>query len=351
MADKAYFLLYQNNFPVKGITRSIICDLHKQSYYFITNQFYEILLYLQKNNIQKTLGKYIDLSEKHLKQKLDELIDLELGHYTSSPGSFPEISSTYFTPYEIQDSIIELSQVIIDNADQIFESLNILGCQTLELRGYNDFSLKQLTQILSKVSDTRIRNVEVFLRENQETTINNLKELAGKFQIISALNIHSCKIDNYSNHPSSITFTKKEISSDKCCGFISTESFTINLPFFLEGRKNNSCLNRKISIDQHGNIKNCPSLSKSFGNIIKNKLEDVLLKEGFKEYWGINKEKINICKDCEFRYICSDCRAFLENPNDAYSKPLKCGYDPYKGIWEEWSTNSIKKYAIKYYER
>ncbi len=51
----------------------------------------------------------------------------------------------------------------------------------------------------------------------------------------------------------------------------------------------------------------------------------------------------------EFRYICTDCRAYTENPEDIYSKPLKCGYNSYTNKWEEWSTNSLKLKAIEYY--
>ncbi len=47
--------------------------------------------------------------------------------------------------------------------------------------------------------------------------------------------------------------------------------------------------------------------------------------------------------------MCTDCRAYVEDPNDNLSKPLKCGYDPYTGKWEEWSTNPLKKTAMKHY--
>jgi radical SAM protein with 4Fe4S-binding SPASM domain len=55
----------------------------------------------------------------------------------------------------------------------------------------------------------------------------------------------------------------------------------------------------------------------------------------FKKTWGINKDQISICKDCEFRYICTDCRVFIENKDDIYSKPAKCGYDPYTTKWNQ----------------
>ena len=39
----------------------------------------------------------------------------------------------------------------------------------------------------------------------------------------------------------------------------------------------------------------------------------------------------------------------LEDPEDIYSAPLKCGYDPYTGEWEEWSTNPLKQKTIQFY--
>ena len=40
----------------------------------------------------------------------------------------------------------------------------------------------------------------------------------------------------------------------------------------------------------------------SFGNITEIKLKDVLLINEIKQFWGINKDLIDVCKDCEFRY-------------------------------------------------
>ena len=53
----------------------------------------------------------------------------------------------------------------------------------------------------------------------------------------------------------------------------------------------------------------------------------------FKKVWLINKDQIDICKDCELRYACSDCRAYTVDPEKLNSKPVKCGYDPYQGEW------------------
>ena len=46
------------------------------------------------------------------------------------------------------------------------------------------------------------------------------------------------------------------------------------------------------------------------------------------------KDAIKICQDCEFRHICTDCRAYLDNPKDLYSHPAKCTYNPYQAKWK-----------------
>jgi len=70
-----------------------------------------------------------------------------------------------------------------------------------------------------------------------------------------------------------------------------------------------------------------------YGNIKFDSLLSIPERDDFKKYWDINKSKITICSDCEYRSVCTDCRAYLANPNDMYSKPRKCNYDPYSGTW------------------
>lgn len=76
-------------------------------------------------------------------------------------------------------------------------------------------------------------------------------------------------------------------------------------------------------------------MPQSFGNIKDTTLQEALDQPDFKKYWNVTKDQIEVCKDCEFRYICTDCRAYTEHPENMYAKPLKCGYNPYTCEWEE----------------
>jgi SPASM domain peptide maturase of grasp-with-spasm system len=155
---------------------------------------------------------------------------------------------------------------------------------------------------------------------------------------------------SYFTSSSTVNFTKQNLKISSC-GKVNLEYFDTNLPKVLEAVNHNSCLHKKIAIDIEGNIRNCLSMPQNFGNIKDTRLEEALQHNDFKKYWNLTKDQIEVCKDCEFRYICTDCRAYTERSHinkeglDT-SKPLKCSYNPYTGEWEEWCTNSLKQKAL-----
>jgi hypothetical protein len=75
-------------------------------------------------------------------------------------------------------------------------------------------------------------------------------------------------------------------------------------------------------------------MERSFGNIKDTTLQEAIEKPGFKELWFIHKDQIDVCKDCEFRHMCTDCRCFIKDPGNIYSQPAKCTYNPYICKWE-----------------
>src|SRR5690606_5687364 len=112
-------------------------------------------------------------------------------------------------------------------------------------------------------------------------------------------------------------------------------------------------LHKKVSVDKDGVIRNCPAMPESFGNIIRTSIANVLGNSEITKYWNVTKDMVEICKDCEFRHICTDCRAYTERTHIVsgldISKPLKCGYNPYTNVWSDWSSNPLKNEAIEYY--
>jgi radical SAM protein with 4Fe4S-binding SPASM domain len=69
------------------------------------------------------------------------------------------------------------------------------------------------------------------------------------------------------------------------------------------------CWYGKLAITHDGYILPC-IMAKRFiiGTIKRISLKDVMLNKMTKDYWTLTKDKINICKECEYRYSCHDCR-------------------------------------------
>ncbi len=336
--DNYHFKVFESCKPVKGAKRAVICDLERKSALLITKDLYTIL---QKNKLN-TIGEIKSLYGKDDENTIQEYFDFLLEHEVIflckkyELNLFPEISLEWEIPSIISNAIIDCNKKSSFNFDDIFEELNALGCKDLLLRFYDDIELERLKEILSKIDKTTIENIQLIVKysiafESKENIAKLKTEYSRLASVIVFNSPQNPKLKD-DNSQFDLIYTEDIISPKSHCGFISPKTFRFNFDFYTESLKHNNCLNKKISVDINGNIKNCPSASPSYGNINTTKLSDVLLDDNFKKLWSINKDSVEKCKDCEFRYICSDCRVFTEN-NDLYSKPLHCKYDPYKAKW------------------
>jgi SPASM domain peptide maturase of grasp-with-spasm system len=228
-----------------------------------------------------------------------------------------------------------------------------MGCRYIQIRFFSKLSIATLKEVVAHLETSIIEAIEIFAPYETDKVLKGLIKLMQSSYRIRSFSLFNAP-ENALKYNRSVGFGQivtvtTDVKGPLSCGFISHDYFTTNISTYTESLAHNSCLNRKISIDTEGNIKNCPSMSQSFGNIKDTTLQEALDHPDFKKYWNVTKDQISVCKDCEFRYICTDCRGYIENPEDMYSKPLKCGYNPYTCEWEEWSTNPLKQKAIDYY--
>jgi SPASM domain peptide maturase of grasp-with-spasm system len=347
-ASKKYFKLFANCIITRGFNKSIICDMQRRCYFIIPNELADLLKEYENLLFDEFIKKQTKYSGEDFLSLIDSLINNNIGHFCSDPNDFPNIEMARKTPYLIHDAILEISEMTLTDIEDILESLTLLGCEILELRCYEATPLKGIERILALSANTTIKNIELVIKEseNEPGSIEGLL----KYPVLNAITFHSCAENKARTlNDFRVKYTTQRIDSNLCCGNVSKECFKVNLPFYIDSLKNNSCLSKKISITSNGDIKNCPSLKTAYGNIKNKKLIDAYNDPNFKNLWTISKDEIEVCKDCEFRYICTDCRAFTEDPDNLKSKPLKCGYDPYKGIWFNWKEKPLKTSNINHY--
>ena len=97
----------------------------------------------------------------------------------------------------------------------------------------------------------------------------------------------------------------------------------------------NICWGEQICVLPNGDITPCEmELENIQGNINRQSLTEILLGVGGELSQRLNKDKIEICMDCEYRYACWECRAMSHQlDKKKFSKPLTCMYNPYTGEW------------------
>jgi len=118
---------------------------------------------------------------------------------------------------------------------------------------------------------------------------------------------------------------------------LTSPNFKINKKIFNMSNKNNTCWYGKIVVSTNGDVFPCVfERNIKYGNVKNNSLIDIFNGELTKKYWSYSFENIEMCKDCEYRYACKDCRpvAFAENGNINEKNPY-CSYNPKTGIWEK----------------
>lgn len=340
---KEYFKLYACCIPVKGSKRSLICDIQRNTVKFIPNDLFEIFTTHKNKSVEEIKVFYGKDNHEVVDEYFEFLISKEFGFFTKFPELFPELDLYWDEPAKITNAIIDWNRKSNHDFNGIFKQLEDLGCKHIQIRFFDRIKKNILEEINKYTKQSTIKSIEIALKYDPTLSYNHLEKMCKENLRIFSVFIHSApeyqiksvlkSKKNSDSHIASIIYDKDEIIFDKQCGLVSKEYFAVNVKLFTEAQKFNTCLNRKISIDVNGEIKNCPSADRSFGNIENKPLQSALNEKAFNALWQINKDKVQVCKDCEFRYICTDCRFFIQNKKDPYSKPSKCSYDPYTATW------------------
>ncbi|WP_306350323.1 grasp-with-spasm system SPASM domain peptide maturase [Flavobacterium sp. '19STA2R22 D10 B1'] len=330
-----YFLLYTDCILVKGIKESLIIDLQRHQVIPIPNLLYEILnvnLYDNKvNAVKKIFNSEYDLG---IDKYFNYLVKEEIGFYTDTPKAFPKINLKFELPFHVYSSIINLDNTTNFNLKDVLGELLSLGCQIIELRINNKIEINYLKTTLNCIKSSRLKSFEIIIKNSDYYSEYELIELVDFDLRISITALSSIGISNINERLFFSTDTMYDLSTTK----YSSELFVLNMKFFTEAQKYNTALNKKVCIDSFGNIKNHISHDTVFGNINQVSITKVISKNNFTEKWKINNDHIEVCKDCQYRYICFDDSDIIEN-NGKYKKKETCSFNPYTNLWENSISN------------
>jgi len=351
-----YFNLFSNILITKGVTRILISDLQRNTSELYPLELDDLIKELKTASVEEVLKDYDQESQAAVQEYLDFLLEKEFGFLTENDWdkNFPPFSFDDHDYNILSDIFIELTDLHL--LQSIQHSIEQLEIKHLVVYCPRPLLQEEFMEIDNIFSGSTLQGIEIFSPFHNLVDLDFIQSLDKNTARIYSLVFYNCPLSPFEvkdDFRFTINFTRQVLKISSC-GKVNLDYSNTNLPKVLEAVNHNSCLHKKIGIDIDGRIKNCPAMPQSFGNIRDTTLEEALQHKDFKKYGNLTKDGIEVCKDCEFRYICTDCRAYTErmhfdkNSLDV-SRPLKCGYDPYTAEWREWSTNPLKQKAILHY--
>ena len=107
---------------------------------------------------------------------------------------------------------------------------------------------------------------------------------------------------------------------------------------YIKNISGNSCWQGKMNITCDGYVSPCimgeAFINKNY-NVREIPIDKIIEEYLIVDFWSVSKDKIEVCKECEYRYVCNDCRPICVDKNNFYAKDKNCNYNPKKMLFIE----------------
>jgi len=303
---------------VKGYIRTCIYDLSRCEYDLIPN---EIFYKLKENiNLEKEL-LYQKCDKEELKW-VNFLLEKEYIYFIPSlfKNNFKDLDLTFKTSSIITNAVLDVVEYRIDLNINILEELN---CKYLAIRFFcKKPNANKIAAFLKDFLENRTFNsIDVLINKSSSKQEISTKEYKAIFEELKTLN----KLD----------FFEDIKEKDGTNTFV--PKFICNINSFIESNNHNLYFNKKIRISSSGEIFNGVETNMIHGKMDKLSKEEVLnlvKLSKVTDLWNMNKDRIDVCKDCEFRYMCLDNRIPNKRIDGSLYYKSECSYNPYIAKWK-----------------
>ncbi|WP_299837771.1 hypothetical protein [uncultured Tenacibaculum sp.] len=301
--NKSKFLkIFTDCYLIEGDNGYLIYDLLRQKLLSISQTAYNVLAEIDGKNIDSIISKFGD----DITKIIDYFLKEEICFLTDSPKSFPKISENTYFENECYSAIIEIGTSTNYNYTKVINDLNLLGCQMLmiSIKSNSDISSEEVLNIFGATTNSFFKSIDVIVPSSFES-IFSMDFFNNNIRVSSVTYLDSKQLKTEENK----SFVQIKRIKDKELNWtekIIPTNFTFTLKSFMESKKYNIALNRKICVDEFGFIKNYINHQKHFGNLsdATTSISQVFRSSEFQKKWEISNDLIEKCKSCKFRYCC-----------------------------------------------
>lgn len=341
--DQNYFVLYACCIPVKGTGRAVIYDLQRHGYEYIPLMVYDLIQECRKVPLSVLEKRYPPSEWAGALSFINYLSEADYGFITDSPDEFPELSMQWHFPGPLINSILEYdcSNPGYD-LQHVIRQLLALHCHDIQLRLFGHCSVDFLNSVLDSIHDSTLYTLDLLIPWNRDFDTPALfSRMLSEHRLIP-VTLYNCRDASLAEKVNEtdiflktrINITAQQFRPGSIKEKPRQELFVINTEFFTEAQQHNTGLNRKVCVDVKGYIKNHLQHKTAFGHVSQQRLKTVLELPEFQQKWFYSNDQVEICRQCEYRYMCMDTSDIVVRQGRAFKKN-KCGYDPHTQQWTE----------------
>ncbi|MBB1149086.1 hypothetical protein H4K35_02900 [Myroides sp. NP-2] len=316
MDNNIYYVLFSFNIPIKGNGKSVIYNLQKSKLIFVPDVMIDFIESLKSNPIL-TVKQNLTTDSLYLFDQYMEFLDQNsLGFYTTNRDEFPDLKLDWRVPNSLISCVIEFDCLSSDFLiDSILNQLEELNCFHIEFIIKNT-NLEFLCRVSEYTFYNTIKSINFYI-EYAEDIVDNLISFFEENKKIEYVLVFNC--DSEVKHISSerILFIEENIIGNQFQ--FQNDQYVVNIKYFTESLHFHAYLNRKICIDEIGNVKNDLSFVTCFGNVKENSILNILESSDIKDLWNASPDKVLDYKYDILRY-CTVYTDDLVKLDDGYYK-------------------------------
>ena len=334
--------IFSNIIFSKGYSCAVIIDTQHKKTYFVPNSFVDFVIKIEGYSL-KDIYQSFSQSREIVDEYLEFIAQNSIGAFLtkSEIKNFTKMSLNYTSPYCFENAIVDIANYSI-NTEKIISKLNEISVGYIQLRFLEHCEQADLEKCLNLINSLSFEFCSLvlpytpFLLTAEEDDVGN--KIFADYPKLDNITIYNHLDDKIEHaHDKAIIYTSVKDIKEAGCGAVQKEYFSVDTRHILQSMHFNTCLYKKIHVSESGNIKNCPYSMHEYGYFLDLSNGEVLKLTKNTEFiclWNTKKDLIDVCKDCEFRYLCTDCRCFIKDPQNIYSQPSKCSYNPYIAKWD-----------------
>ena len=181
--------------PVRGFKRSLLLDLTRSKYYLVPNSLIDFLEEMEGETKESIFQKYSNdtqiLEEYFIFLNENEFI---FNCNDNEKERFPDIETNYFSPYQINNSIVIIGENV-SNLKNTIQQLNKLNCISVQFFLKDVDLFKTLGTINELTIQSSIRHIELIAKKSDVIQLDDLIKLMANNRRLSSIILHTSTKD------------------------------------------------------------------------------------------------------------------------------------------------------------